>query len=94
MFKKSCRKEILVSTPYGTICRCPCGTFYVRMGEMNICFPTYEFEELARLFKLSLGMISAEKLAETESNPFWKKAGRKRARGESTGIFYVKGVSV
>lgn len=87
MFKRLCRKEVLVSMPYGTICRCACGIFYVRFGEMTLCFPAFEFEALARLFKLSLGMITAEKLNEVESNPFLNISEKKQGSHESRSDF-------
>ncbi len=71
MMRKPCLEEVLVAAPYGTISRCACGTYYVRFYQTTICFTAFEFERVARLFKISLGMLSAKAVNPRETEAYW-----------------------
>jgi len=70
--KRSCQKEEVISIAEGSIFRCVCGTYYVRFGLMTLCFSALEFEKIARLFKMSLGMIAAKRSQKAEPEPLWE----------------------
>lgn len=59
--ERFCQKESLVSTLDGTICRCRCGIYHVRIRATTLHLSASQFDGVARLFKLALGMVTSER---------------------------------
>jgi hypothetical protein len=67
--RDSCQTEVLLSTREGVICRCRCGIYHVRIGTVTLHLTAPQFEETARLFKISLGMAVGRRLSASRFEP-------------------------
>lgn len=60
MEMESCQKEILLSSTAGAVCRCRCGLYHIRIQSATHHLSPSQFEAVARLFKLALGMSAGQ----------------------------------
>lgn len=56
-----CKKETVVSAPNAVIQRCSCGTYHVELESVTLHLSPAQFGAAARVFKLALGMLSAQR---------------------------------
>jgi hypothetical protein len=59
----SCRGESLVSNVDGTVTKCVCGHYHVRINAVTLHLTALQFDAAARLFKLAWGMVVGRRIA-------------------------------
>ncbi|MFZ5875596.1 MAG: sirohydrochlorin chelatase [Nitrospirota bacterium] len=58
-----CRGESLVSSVDGTVTKCGCGRYHVRINAVTLHLTALQFDAAARLFKLAWGMVVGRRIS-------------------------------
>lgn len=58
-----CRGESLVSSVDGTVTKCGCGQYHVRINAVTLHLTALQFDAAARLFKLAWGMVVGRRIS-------------------------------
>ncbi len=58
-----CRGESLVSNMDGTVTKCGCGRYHVRINAVTLHLTALQFDAAARLFKLAWGMVVGRRIS-------------------------------
>jgi len=58
-----CKKECLAALAGGVIFRCRCGVYHVRINGTTLRLTASQFDDMARLFKVVLGMVAGRNLS-------------------------------
>ncbi|HET8760250.1 MAG TPA: hypothetical protein VFN94_04235 [Nitrospiria bacterium] len=61
--KPPCRSESLVSNVDGTVTKCGCGHYHVRINAVTLHLTALQFDAAARLFKLAWGMVVGRRIS-------------------------------
>lgn len=61
--KSPCRGESLVSSVDGTVTKCGCGHYHVRINAVTLHLTALQFNAAARLFKLAWGMVVGRRIS-------------------------------
>ena len=76
--KKPCHEEELSSAKEGDISLCRCGIYHVRINATTLHLTAKQFDAVARLFKLTMGMLAGRRLSDSSPESIIWKSGRKR----------------